>query len=336
MEFERDGRRLAPGRATADDHRISRADQRGTDVGKHTLVETIPDAAPGATIQRRGQDAAADPSAVHQAAARGVATPARPLPFADLIQRCFGRHDISAVQAHTGGEATESARAMGADAYATGSHVVLGDRADLHTVAHEAAHVIQQRGGVQLHGGVGAVGDPHERHADAVADAVVQGRSAEALLDRYAGADRRGAAAPSEATQRAASQPVQRMKVDGVKVTSALSSDTRKKHVGPASIDEQKALAEAQYLHTTFVTAETDITGIVDADGHDFPGSSKASDQFNLVTNVKTYLWQKLEPGKGKPVKLVVEGKDTECEIGVIKNGENAIRVVHFRSNHPF
>src|SRR5690606_15975344 len=43
------------------------------------------------------------------------------------------------------------------------------------------------RGGVQLKGGVGAVGDTYERHADAVADLVVQGKSAESLLDAYAG-----------------------------------------------------------------------------------------------------------------------------------------------------
>jgi hypothetical protein len=54
--------------------------------------------------------------------------------------------------------------------------------------------VVQQRGGVQLKGGVGEVGDPHERHADQVADAVVQGRSVEGLLDRYAGASGDGAA----------------------------------------------------------------------------------------------------------------------------------------------
>ncbi len=44
----------------------------------------------------------------------------------------------------------------------------------------------QQRGSVQLAGGVGQTGDPYERHADAVADAVVQGASAEALLDQVA------------------------------------------------------------------------------------------------------------------------------------------------------
>lgn len=129
----------------------------------------------------------ADPEHVHAAAAQGTASPASGLPFADQIQRAFGHHDISGVQAHVGPEATESARAMGARAYATGSHVVLGDGADLHTVAHEAAHVVQQRGGVQLKGGVGEVGDAHERNADAVADRVVQGKSAEALLDPYTG-----------------------------------------------------------------------------------------------------------------------------------------------------
>src|SRR6185503_888478 len=58
---------------------------------------------------------------------------------------------------------------------------------DLHTAAHEAAHVVQQRAGVQLKGGVGEAGDPYERHADAVASLVVQGASAESLLDQFAG-----------------------------------------------------------------------------------------------------------------------------------------------------
>ncbi|MEO8844312.1 MAG: toxin C-terminal domain-containing protein [Kofleriaceae bacterium] len=55
---------------------------------------------------------------------------------------------------------------------------------DLHTAAHEAAHVVQQQAGVQLKGGIdGGKGDPHEEHADAVADKVVRGESAEGLLD---------------------------------------------------------------------------------------------------------------------------------------------------------
>jgi hypothetical protein len=137
-------------------------------------------------VQRHASGAGPSDTAVHDAAARGVATPSSQLPYADQIQRLFGRHDISSVKAHTGSDAAATAKAMGADAYATGDHVVLGDSSNLHTAAHEAAHVIQQRGSVQLKGGVGEVGDPYERHADAVADAVVQGKSAEPLLDRFA------------------------------------------------------------------------------------------------------------------------------------------------------
>ena len=83
---------------------------------------------------------------------------------------------------------------MGAAAYATGDHVVLGRGTGLHTVAHEAAHVAQQRGGVQLKGGVGAAGDAYEQHADAVADAVVAGESAAPLLDQMASSGHAGVA----------------------------------------------------------------------------------------------------------------------------------------------
>jgi hypothetical protein len=136
-------------------------------------------------VQQKG-GAGGDEAAVHAAAARGVATTSSALPYADVIQRAFGRHDISVVQAHVGPEAAASAREMGAAAYTTGNHVVLGGSTDLYTVAHEAAHVVQQRGGVHLAGGVGHVGDGYERHADTVANAVVQGRSAEGLLSPYA------------------------------------------------------------------------------------------------------------------------------------------------------
>ncbi|HEX3476085.1 MAG TPA: DUF4157 domain-containing protein [Kofleriaceae bacterium] len=154
--------------------------------GKQTLVEQI---AVPAAVQRSAPSPSGkqDEAGVHAAASRGIATPASPLPHGESIQRMFGRHDISQVQAHAGPEATDAARTMGAAAYATGNHVVLGDRTDLHTVAHEAAHVVQQRGGVQLKGGVGTAGDAYERHADAVADRVVAGHSAEDLLDRGTG-----------------------------------------------------------------------------------------------------------------------------------------------------
>ena len=130
---------------------------------------------------------------VKAAAAEGVSGSAGQLPYLARIQKAFGRHDVSSVRAHTDGAAQDGASAMGAEAYASGSSVAFGAAPDLHTAAHEAAHIVQQRSGLALAGGVGAAGDEHERNADAVADRVVAGQSAEDLLDRYAGG---GAAAP--------------------------------------------------------------------------------------------------------------------------------------------
>lgn len=128
-----------------------------------------------------------DPSAVHEAAAAGTSGAADSLPHFDTIQRSFGRYDVSGIQAHTDAKAAAGTRAIGAEAFASGDHVAFGAAPSLFTAAHEAAHVVQQRAGVHLSGGIGQADDEHERHADAVAARVVEGRSAEALLDQRAG-----------------------------------------------------------------------------------------------------------------------------------------------------
>lgn len=119
---------------------------------------------------------------VHAHAARGTAGAGEQLPFLDRIQASFGPHDVRGVVAHTDGAAASAATAIGATAFATGNHVAFAGAPDLHTAAHEAAHVVQQRAGVHLKGGVGEVGDVYEQHADAVADRVVAGESAADLL----------------------------------------------------------------------------------------------------------------------------------------------------------
>jgi hypothetical protein len=140
-----------------------------------------------APVQTHGQQESRDPASVHRAAADGLREGGDPLPYLDTIQESFGpTHDIGNVRAHIGGAAEEASERMGAKAYATGQDIAFGRRPDLHTVAHEAAHVIQQRAGVSLDGGVGRAGDQYERHADAVADLVVQGQSAEKELARLA------------------------------------------------------------------------------------------------------------------------------------------------------
>jgi hypothetical protein len=132
----------------------------------------------GAPVQA---DTGAVPPNAAAIATAGAKGPGGPLPHLDKLQPLFGEHDLSGVRAHTGASAEAANAVMGSNAMAHGNDVLLRDN-DLHTVAHEAAHVIQQQGGVQLAGGVGAAGDAYEQHADAVADRVVRGESAADLL----------------------------------------------------------------------------------------------------------------------------------------------------------
>jgi hypothetical protein len=151
---------------------------------QQTLASPKPSssAATESPVQHKGAGVE-DASTVHRAAEHGVSGSALALPHLDRIQASFGSHDVRGIQAHVGGPAAEASAAMGASAYATGNAVAFASAPDLHTAAHEATHVVQQRGGVQLKGGVGEVGDHYEHQADAVADAVVSGRSAVPLLD---------------------------------------------------------------------------------------------------------------------------------------------------------
>lgn len=128
----------------------------------------------------------AQTGAALQAAAEGTKGAAQALPHLDRIQRSFGRHDLSAVQAFTGARAGLAARALGASAFTYGDRVAFAEPPSLRTAAHEAAHVVQQREGVQLEGGAGRRGGAYERHADRVAEAVVKGDPAERLLDEVA------------------------------------------------------------------------------------------------------------------------------------------------------
>ncbi|MFI9760679.1 DUF4157 domain-containing protein [Streptomyces sp. NPDC051963] len=88
-------------------------------------------------------------------------------------------HDV---KLHTGPRAEASADAVGARAYTSGSHVVLGrSAADKHTIAHELTHVIQQRRGpvAGTDNGQGLQvsdpGDRFEREAEANARRVMAG-----------------------------------------------------------------------------------------------------------------------------------------------------------------
>jgi Domain of unknown function (DUF4157) len=112
-------------------------------------------------VQAHGRMDTENPDSVHRAAAAGVGGAGGALPHLDRIQEAFGgAHDMGQVRAHVGGQAAAASAQMGADAYATGNQIAFRSQPDLHT----AAHVVQQRAGVQLQGGVGQVG--HAGNAD--------------------------------------------------------------------------------------------------------------------------------------------------------------------------
>jgi len=99
-------------------------DMRGPvvpDPGKQTLIEQLgsfPSTA-GQPVQRKAVDGsgalAASEAQAH--ASQGVAGAASPLPYADVIQRAFGRHDIGSSRTQIGGAAADSSQAIGAKAY---------------------------------------------------------------------------------------------------------------------------------------------------------------------------------------------------------------------------
>jgi len=201
----------------------------------------------GASVQRKAaSEVASDGAPAAEIASRGVASGGGQLPHLGAIQASFGHHEVSGVTAHQGPAAEAASDQLGAKAFATGNAVAFREAPDLHTAAHEAAHVVQQRGGVQLKGGIdGGAGDPYERHADAVADAVVTGRSAAPLLDQVPGGGRQQAAvqrAPAipatPATGASASGPEVAPPVAGIDKPGFIdNSDGSNIRTGPAEAD---------------------------------------------------------------------------------------------------
>ncbi|WP_299539073.1 DUF4157 domain-containing protein [uncultured Streptomyces sp.] len=143
---------------------------------------------PGAQEEHGHGDGGGDRGTVEPAVQRSpvhdvLRAPGRPLDDAtrtDMESRLGA--DFSDVRIHTDGAAKASAAEVGARAYTSGSHVVVGEGgADKHTLAHELTHVIQQRKGPVAGADNGAglrVSDPadrFEREAEANARRVMSG-----------------------------------------------------------------------------------------------------------------------------------------------------------------
>jgi hypothetical protein len=284
---DRDDRHDAPD-LRADAHEDPAVQQRS--------VSSFCHATGAAPVQRKasGEQAQANDRAVgafRGEAARGVSGGGGPLPHLDTIQRAFGGHDVSDVQAHVGGGAAEASDAIGAEAYATGNQVAFASSPTLHTAAHEAAHVVQQRAGVALDGGMDRPGDAYERRADEVADRVVAGGNAADLLPA-AGAH---AAHAGEAVQRRDKKP--------------------KPKKGPKLITNEWVLLDSNspVFHET----------TEDSDGD--PATKEEKRTFEKTGEVlkgKERIFRVDEDYDGKYIRLHVSDADADDEAKWVKRGE--------------
>ncbi|MEU5098506.1 DUF4157 domain-containing protein [Streptomyces sp. NPDC020996] len=141
--------------------------------------------------------------------------------------------DFSDVRLHTGKAARRSAAELGARAWTSGNHVVIGKGGgDPHTLAHELTHVIQQRRGpvAGTDNGAGvSVSDPSdrfEREAEATAARVMARPLGEPAAAQTA------PAVPASASGR----PVQRMEGFEVEVDKRVNDRSGRKLAGDTNL----------------------------------------------------------------------------------------------------
>lgn len=165
------------------------------------------------TLTRMQRDSApkpAPPTTLRPSVVRAVlGAPGQPLDHdtRDSMQQRFA-HDFSRVQVHMCEQAARSARAVNALAYTVGPHIVFGARqyaprtsTGRRLIAHELAHVVQQRNSVALQRhSPSEPGDELEREASRAADAVVTNAPVPTLSSAVCGFQRQildaGAPAP--------------------------------------------------------------------------------------------------------------------------------------------
>lgn len=164
----------------------------------------------GCGHQENHQETATSPAPVQRSAVHDVLRSAgKPLgePVRQEMEARLGA-DFSDVRVHDDNAARASAAEVGARAYTSGSHVVIGaDGGDKHTLAHELTHVIQQRqgpvAGTDMGNGlrVSDASDTFERAAEANAHRVMRApldvqRAVEPRTGPAAGAAHEGRGGP--------------------------------------------------------------------------------------------------------------------------------------------
>ncbi|WP_372411561.1 DUF4157 domain-containing protein [Streptomyces luteireticuli] len=228
-------------------------------VEKKSVARAVPASPRPTPADLLARQRAAGNAAVGRYVQQVLASPGRPLaePLRSEMEARLGA-DFSDVRVHTGTSAQRSAAEIGARAYTSGNHVVIGEDADdRHVLAHELTHVIQQRQGpvAGTDNGSGLrisdPGDRYEREAEANATRVLSGAAPAALPARAVpapgagavqrmpkgGARAKGKAATAKAPAEKEStqlgdQTMLKETVDGTQVTIVLDTH-QNKHQNP-------------------------------------------------------------------------------------------------------
>ncbi|MGN5633985.1 eCIS core domain-containing protein [Streptomyces sp. AC154] len=237
--------------------------QRG--IGNRAVVETLRRSGHAEAQERDGDGETSEalPSAVQRSTVHKVLNSGgRPLDDSTRtsMEARLGA-DLSDVRVHDDSAARASATELGARAYTSGSHVVIGaGGADRLTLAHELTHVLQQRSGPVAGTDNGAglnVSDPSdrfEREAESNARRVMAGPAPDLATE---GGETAGHPHPAHAVQRlpagagdrtTASPAVQRVAAEGLTLganTSGVSRASDPAFEEEAEAFERKLAAKA-------------------------------------------------------------------------------------------
>jgi hypothetical protein len=185
MEVHEFDRLTAVTRRAAERQRpVERAPQLTMPTALLSLQRMAGNESVSALLSREQEEAQRSP--VHDVIGSGGGSPLDP-GARSLMEERMGA-DFSDVRIHTGPAADHSARSISAQAYTVGSNVVFrsgayepDSPAGQHVLAHELAHVVQQRSGpvagTPAPGGISLShpSDPFEQAAERSADAVMSG-----------------------------------------------------------------------------------------------------------------------------------------------------------------
>ncbi|MEU9235983.1 eCIS core domain-containing protein [Streptomyces subrutilus] len=299
----------------------------------------------------RGHASTAQPAVQRSAVHDVLRTPGRPLDEAtraDMESRLGA--DFSDVRIHTDGAAKASAAEVGARAYTSGSHVVVGeDGADKQTLAHELTHVIQQRRGPVSGADNGAglrVSDPSDRFER---DAEANARRVMSRPAPHSGLSDAGAPpAPAGGAAAASSAPVQRVfqgDLSGYGTAQAVAalkeqvpgskpkwSEVDKARTGAPAYASVGDLASALGLQQPQQSGEASATGVVPT------STAPASTTPASTTPASTTASRPPRPApkpKPKPAGLTMSGQQSSSSAAQEQLPSTATAASHTRTTTP-